>query len=286
MPPAHPHDVVDLDALLACEEPPARAFFALEELDSAIGPVRPGDLVVFGGHAGAPANALALRVALTAARRGAPTLLVTSGLSSVVAARWLLSTTGAPLSSLWGQPGVPDWLASVVREELGGLPLAQVDGLGRGLDGMAHAIDREHARTGRRFEQVVILGTRWLDPRRSIGLVLFELKQLAMTRDLVVVATLDTRLPGPREVERMPRPDTFDETSVLGLADLTVLLSLPSLYKHTPEDDEFRVYVVGSALNRGTICRLRNPRWTMQVLPQWPSLDDAERPAPEVLYPE
>ncbi len=59
--------------------------------------------------------------------------------------------------------------------------------------------------------------------------------------------------------------DNTTACGALSLADLAVMLSVPNVYKPTP-DDEFRVYVIASALHRGTICRLRNPLRTMQVL--------------------
>ncbi len=250
------------ERLLRGTAPPSSPSFDIEPLDRAVGEVRAGDLVLIGGHPGAPVDALLLYAALAAARRGEPTVLVAPSIRAGCVAVWLLSTTGLPLDVLW-DGRVPDLVADVIEPSFAGLPITIVDGLGEGVGAVRMALD---ATPGVRC--VVVLNVRWLDARTDARLLVFDLKRLARDCGVATFVGIDTRYPGPSAVERAPRPDLYPDPALVTLADVALLLSAPWIYDRDPADSpEFSAAVIAPAARRAFVGGLRSPRRTMQILP-------------------
>lgn len=251
------------DELVAAALRPSRsaepAPFDLPQLDAIVGEVARGDLLLVGGHPGAPTDALVLRAALAAARRGEPTTIVSPAASTRAVANWLLSTTGLPLDVLWAGRA-PTVVVDTLTESFHGLPLWLVEGK---LDarGLAEAV--VESRSGNAC--LAVLGLRWVDPREHMRLVLFELAQVTKARGLRTFASVDTRFPGPNACENPLRPDLFTDPSMLTLADTTLLLTASWVF-WAGHARTFDAAVVAPAARIGVAHGLINPRNTMQIL--------------------
>jgi hypothetical protein len=233
--------------------------FDVASLDAIVGPVTPGDLVLVGGHPGAPTHALVLHAALAAARRGEPTIIVSPAASTRTVVLWLLSTTGLPLDVLWAGR-TPPVVVEALTESFRGLPLWIVDGH-RGVRGVAHSI----AEGSTNATCLAVLDLRWLDPHEHARRLLFELRHLARSRRLRTFVSTDTRFPGPNACENPLRPDLFTDPAMLTLADVTLLLTASWVFWEG-HARTFDAAVVAPAARIRVAHALHNPRDTMQLL--------------------
>jgi len=258
------------DSLLHHTQAPPRASFDIPTVDAAIGSVAPGELVLVGGHPGAPVDGLLLRAALAHARRGELTVLVAPSVRRGAVAAWLLSTTGLPLDVIW-ERRVPDSVASELARSLAALPIKIADGMGGGVEAVRAELEASPSAAC-----VVVLNVRWLDVRTDPRMLLTDLKRLGRDRGVTVFAGIDTRFPGPQAVHAGPRPDLFPDSSLIALGDVVLLLSAPWVYEAPgDEHDTFSLAVVAPAERRAFVSGLRSPRRTMQVIAPDPDPDDA-----------
>jgi replicative DNA helicase len=222
----------------------------LSALDTHLGGLRAGDLIVVAGRTGLGKTALSLTVGLNAARAGFGVCFATMEMpAQTLLQRLLAQITGIEVSRLWRGPLGPRDHEQLVRgaDELSRLPLSFVEGE-RSWPEVASECRRAVGK-GARLVVIDYLGLLGIPDSRMdrwemIGTITAEAKQLALTASVPVLLLAQLN----REVTKdgNKRPSLWhlrDSGCIEQDADIVLLLHRDGAYDRTAHDDTAEINV-------------------------------------------